>query len=126
MQQTSTNVLVIHVHVFPASATHRRGGGCLCSLVCEFPLLSSPPLPSPEVGPYASLSPEALQAMVRASEATSNSRLIRQQLYSAIDHTQRKQEAAHSSVNEGLTRKLAQTVTLTVRGLLKGCPLTIA
>ena len=50
MQQTSTNVLVI----FPASATHRREGGggrgCLCSLVCKFSLLPSPPLPLPRGG----------------------------------------------------------------------------
>ena len=79
------------------------------------PSTSFPPLHpiSPE-GPYDSLSPEALQAMTLASEAATNSRVIRQELYNAIDHTQRLQQVAHASVNEGLTRKLAQTVTLTV------------
>ena len=52
--------------------------------------------------------------MTQASEAIGISREIRQQLHTVIDHTQRMQDAAHSSVNEGITRKLAQTVTLSV------------
>ena len=65
-------------------------------------------------GPYDALSPEALQAMMLGSDAVSKSRVIRQELYTAIDHTRYSQQAAHASVDEGLTRKLAQTVTLTV------------
>lgn len=52
--------------------------------------------------------------MMLASEAVSKSKMIRDELYSAISHTWQMQKAAHASVNEGLTRKLAQTVTLTV------------
>ena len=65
-------------------------------------------------GPNDALSPEALQAMMLGSEAVSKSRVIRQELYTAIDRTKFSQQAAHASVNEGLTRKLAQTVTFTV------------
>ena len=52
--------------------------------------------------------------MSAAAEAISQSRLLRQEAASAIDHTHRMQEAAHEAVNETLIRKIAQTVTLTV------------
>ncbi len=64
--------------------------------------------------PYDPLSAEAAQSMNMASEAIQTSRTIRQEVASVIDHTQRLQQAAHESVNEGITRKLAQTITLTV------------
>lgn len=67
--------------------------------------------------PYGALSPEVLSSMTQASEAIGTSREIRKHVITTIGHTQRLQEAAHSSVNEGLTRKLAQTVTLTVSEL---------
>ena len=44
----------------------------------------------------------------------SKSKSLRKEINDAVDHTQRMQMAAHSAVNEGLTRKLAQTVTLSV------------
>ena len=50
-----------------------------------------------------------------ASEAVSRSRVIRQEAASVIDHTHRMQQAAHDAVNEMLVRKIAQTITLTVR-----------
>ena len=49
-----------------------------------------------------------------AADAISTSQSIRKEVNNAIDHTDRLQKAAHSSVNEGLTRKLAQTVTMSV------------
>ena len=60
------------------------------------------------------LSPEAQQSMDAAMEAMAKSKTIRKEIIEVIDHTQRMQVAAHSAVNEGLVRKLAQTVTLTV------------
>ena len=72
-------------------------------------------------GPNDALSPEALQAMMLGSEAVSKSRVIRQELYTAIDRTKFSQQAAHASVNEGITRKLAQTVTLTVSAKKSTC-----
>lgn len=65
-------------------------------------------------GPYEALNPEAQQSMLLAREAISQSQTIRREVADAVDHTDRLQKAAHSSVNEGLTRKLAQTVTMTV------------
>ena len=64
--------------------------------------------------PYSSMTPDALQSMTLASDARGKSQGIRQELHKAIEQTQRLQQASHDTVNEGLTRKLAQTVTLTV------------
>ena len=61
------------------------------------------------------LSPESQQSMEAAMEAMAKSKAIRKEIVEVIDHTHRMQIAAHSAVNEGLVRKLAQTVTLTVR-----------
>ena len=52
--------------------------------------------------------------MKMAADDISTSQSIRKEVINAIDHTDRLQKAAHSSVNEGLTRKLAQTVTMSV------------
>ena len=54
------------------------------------------------------------QATSLSSESILKSRALRKEVASIIDHTDRMQQAAHASVNEGLTRKIAQTVTLTV------------
>ena len=55
--------------------------------------------------------------MEEARSAIARSKAIRREIAEAIDHTHRMQVAAHSAVNEGLTRKLAQTVTLSVSTL---------
>lgn len=68
--------------------------------------------------PPSSLSSEVLQALVLADEARTKSCAIRQELYASIGHTQRLQTEAHQSVNDGLSRKHSQTVTLTVSGQL--------
>lgn len=60
------------------------------------------------------LSPEAQQSIDAAKDAMAKSKSIRKEIAEAVDHTHRMQVAAHSAVNEGLTRKLAQTVTLSV------------
>ena len=60
------------------------------------------------------LTPDAHNSMKIAADAISTSQSIRKEVNNAIDHTDRLQKAAHSSVNEGLTRKLAQTVTMSV------------
>ena len=52
--------------------------------------------------------------MSLAAEAIQKSQEIRQQVASAIDHTQRLQQAAYDAVNENVIKKIAQTVTLAV------------
>ncbi len=60
------------------------------------------------------LTPDAQHSMKMAAEAISTSQSIRKEVPESIEYTDHLQKAAHSSVNEGLTRKLAQTVTVTV------------
>lgn len=52
--------------------------------------------------------------MEQAWDAISQSQQVRRELYSAIEQSHCSQQEAHHMVNEGLTRKLAETVTLTV------------
>ena len=65
-------------------------------------------------GPYDVFSPESRDSVLLASEAIVRSREIRRELRAAIDNKRTQQLSAHSTVNEGLTRKIAETVTLTV------------
>ena len=64
--------------------------------------------------PYDVFSPESRNSVLLASEAIVRSREIRRELRAAIDNKRTQQLSAHSTVNEGLTRKIAETVTLTV------------
>ncbi|KAK6167254.1 hypothetical protein SNE40_021330 [Patella caerulea] len=61
------------------------------------------------LGPYT---PEADSALADASEARSRSLYLRRELKDAIDRTEKLQKAAHKSVNDGMTQKIAETVTL--------------
>lgn len=68
------------------------------------------------LGPYT---PEADQALVDSEEARARSAYLRRELKEAIDRTEKLQKAAHKSVNDGLTQKVAETITLKVRLLLQ-------
>lgn len=67
-------------------------------------------LPDP-LGPFT---PEADQALADAEDARARSAYLRRELREAIDRIDKLQKAAHKSVNDGLTQKLSETVTLKV------------
>lgn len=60
------------------------------------------------------LTPAAVEAMSAAEDACSTSSEMRKEAWSTVDHSGRVQQAVHRAVNQGLTQKLAQTVTLAV------------
>lgn len=61
---------------------------------------------------YDSFSPESRESVQLASEAILTSQEMRRQLRSAIENRRQALSATHRTVNEGFTRKLAETVTL--------------
>ncbi|KAK7094966.1 tektin-like protein 1 [Littorina saxatilis] len=61
------------------------------------------------LGPYT---PETDQALQDAAEARGRSAYLRRGLRDTIDQIDRLQKAAHRSVNDGLTQKVAETETL--------------
>lgn len=61
------------------------------------------------LGPYT---PETDQALAEAAEARGRSAYLRKTLRDTIDQIERLQAAAHKSVNDGLTQKVAETMTL--------------
>ena len=60
------------------------------------------------------MSCEAARSLEEASTTIQKSKAARQAAIAAVEQSHHQQQLAHDSVNEGLTRKLAQTVTLTV------------
>lgn len=58
------------------------------------------------------LTNECNAAISQAVEAMERSRMVRKELSSTIGHTTRLQQAAHMSVNEGIIKKIAATITL--------------
>lgn len=81
--------------------------------------------PNPGQLSYSSMSPnvalrpnplteECNAAISQAVEAMERSRMVRKELASTIGHTARLQQAAHASVNEGIIKKIAATITLKV------------
>ena len=71
-------------------------------------------IPSPDLDPYETFSPESRDSVQLASEAILKSQEIRRELRAAVDNKKLLQVSAHNTVNEGLTRKLAETITITV------------
>ena len=68
--------------------------------------------PTDPLGPYT---PEASAAMEQAREARQRSMALRKQIKESIENTKKLRDTAHAAVNEGLNRKVAETVTLQVR-----------
>jgi hypothetical protein len=67
---------------------------------------------TPMPNPLKSFTPAAAAVLNQASTARQQSATLRGEAISAIEHTDRLQRASHMSVNEGLTQKLAETITL--------------
>jgi hypothetical protein len=66
-----------------------------------------PPVVNP-LGPYT---PESAQAINLSEDAIKRSQILRQEVTDAIEETQKLQKAAHKSVNDGLTKKVSESIT---------------
>lgn len=63
------------------------------------------------LGPYT---PEVDSLLGEATDVRNHSAYLRRELRSTIDKVDKLKKAAHKSVNEGLTQKVAETITLKV------------
>ncbi|CAK8674886.1 tektin-like protein 1 [Clavelina lepadiformis] len=85
----------------PPSANGRNSTG----------MYEPPETPEPDpIGPYT---PEAAEAVQSASDARQSSASLRREIKECIDKCQSEQKMAHMTVNNGMTQKIAETVTLT-------------
>ena len=66
------------------------------------------------VDPLGAFTPEAKAALQEAKSARQRSHMLRSGLRNCIANAARTQSAAHKSVNDGLTQKVAETVQLKV------------
>jgi len=67
---------------------------------------------SPEVNPLGPYTPEVAQSIQLASDAIKQSHVLRAQVADAIDETAKLQKQAHKSVNDGLTKKVGESMTM--------------
>lgn len=67
---------------------------------------------SPPADPLSPLTPEAAGALAEAEQTNKASKCLRGDTRALIAQTERLQRQAHSSVNDALTRKIAETVSL--------------
>ncbi|OWF39564.1 coiled-coil domain-containing protein 105-like [Mizuhopecten yessoensis] len=74
--------------------------------------LSRLALATTQADPLGPFTPEADQSLLDAEEARSRSGYLRRELKEAIERTEKLKEAAHKSVNDGITQKLSETITL--------------
>ena len=69
---------------------------------------------TPPVEPLGPYTPECARVISTAAEARQRSTNLRKEVAEAIEQTVKLQKAAHQSVNDGLTQKVAETVTMKV------------
>ncbi|WAR30651.1 CC105-like protein [Mya arenaria] len=62
--------------------------------------------------PIGSYTPEADHALADAQDARARGAYLRRELKDAIERTEKLTKAAHKSVNDGMTQKYSETVTL--------------
>ena len=67
-----------------------------------------------QADPLGSYTPEVDLALADAQDARARSAYLRKELKEAIERTEKLQKAAHKSVNDGMTQKLSETITLKV------------
>ncbi|XP_072176678.1 tektin-like protein 1 [Diadema setosum] len=67
---------------------------------------------TPPLDPLGPFTPEAAAAIAQAREARQRSQVLRKEIRDAIENTEQLQQAAHRAVNDGMNRKVAETVTL--------------
>ncbi|XP_077986602.1 tektin-like protein 1 [Glandiceps talaboti] len=67
---------------------------------------------SPVLDPLGPYTPEAAAAMAQAREARNKSCILRREVEDTINRTEQIQRASHKAVNDGLTMKLSETVSL--------------
>jgi len=72
---------------------------------------------TPPVEPLGPYTPECARVISTAAEARERSSNLRKEVAEAIEQTVKLQKAAHQSVNDGLTQKVAETVTMKVRAV---------
>lgn len=65
-----------------------------------------------QADPLGSYTPEVDQALADAHDARARSAYLRKELKESVERTEKLQKAAHKSVNDGLTQKLSETITL--------------
>lgn len=75
---------------------------------------------TPPIEPLGPYTPECARVISTAAEARKRSSNLRKEVAEAIEQTIKLQKAAHQSVNDGLTQKIAETVTMKV------CPCCIS
>ncbi len=64
--------------------------------------------------PLSPHTPEVSEAIALAADARQRSVILRKEVIEAIDQTTKLQKAAYRSVNDGLTKKIAETTTMKV------------
>ena len=67
-----------------------------------------------EADPLGAFTPDCSMLVNETATGLETGKKVRAEAASVVSHTERLQKASHDSVNEGLTRKLAETITLKV------------